>query len=252
MSYYVTNKGNIYEAAAGLGAFVRPVPIAPRDVTYLPISGYQAFKDRPFMYRAVKDAKVRRFGLRGLGAEALEYNGAAVWSDQVACANAWQTSQTTISRCNWVNKTRAALAALGYGVLHQGVQWDAEDQAAVNAYAAKNGLVSNKGLPTKDIHMLIESHLSAPSGPVVTGDKEPVVMTKEAGSEVYTVVKKTVDDTAAKTGLSTAQLALIGVGLVGIAAVAIAVKRRGKTRAVTTGQAIQAPLPGAVPAGAKA
>lgn len=257
MSYYVTNKGNIYEAAAGFGAFVRPVPIAPRDVTYLPISGmgaagYQALKDRPFMYRAIKDAKVRRFrALRGMGETALEYNGAAVWSDQVACASAWQTSQTTISRCNWVNKTRAALAALGYGVLHQGVQWDAEDQAAVKAYAAKNGLVSNAGLPTKDIHMLIEAHLSAPSGPVVTGDKEPVEMTKEAGSEVYTVVKKTVADTAAKTGLSTAQLALIGVGLVGIAAVAIAVKRRG-ARKTPAGAAIQAPLPGAVPVGAKA
>jgi hypothetical protein len=233
MSYYVVNKGNIYEAAAGLGATVRDLPFAHRDVTY----------------RTIKDAKVHRFrSLRGLGATALEYSGAAVWSDQVACATAWQTSQTTISRCNWVNKTRAALAALGYGVLHQGVQWDSEDQAAVNEYASKNGLTSNEGLPTRDIHMLIETQLKAG---IVTGDKPPVEMveTEKGGAfvDVKTTTAKASAELPGKAGLSTAQLALIGVGLVGVAAVAIALKKRGARKQITAGQAIQTPLPGAVP-----
>jgi len=260
MSYYVTNKGNIYEAAAGFGAFVRPVPIAPRDVTYLPISGmgaagYQAMKDRPFMYRAIKDAKVRRFrAMHGLGAT-IEYDGAAMWQKQVACDTAWQTSKTVWWTCaEWVNGTRAALARLGYGQLTQNASWGAADQAATKKFAADNGLaVPGNGFPTQAIHMKIEANISAPV-PVVTGDKPPVEVEKVPGTEEYAYkgVVASAEGELKKTGLSTAQLALIGVGLVGIAAVAIAVKRRGKTREVTSGQAIQAPLPGAVPAGAKA
>lgn len=258
MSYYVINQGNIYEAAAGLGATVKDLPFATQDVRYRVIRAgaqgfgavqYVPFKDRPFLYRAQKDAKIRagRAGLFGLGA-AMEYDGAAMWSAQNACDAAWQASKTTIAQCaTWVNATRAALARLGYGQLTQNAMWGSADQAATKKFAADNGLpVPGNGFPTQAIHMKIEANVTAPA-PVVTGDKPPVDVEKVPGTNEYAYLQPKTDtasgEAQAKKGLTTAQLALIGVGLVGIAAIAIAVKKRGATRQVASGQAIKQPLP---------
>jgi hypothetical protein len=262
MSYYVINKGNIYEATAGLGATVKDLPYAQKDVVYRAIRnaqqavgamGYQPLKDRPFMYRSTKDAKLRagRAGLYGLGA-AMEYDGAAMWSAQNACNTAWQASKTVVPQCTtWVNTTRAALARLGYGQLTQNASWGSADQAATKKFASDNGLpVPSNGYPTQAIHMKIEANISAPT-PVVTGDKPPVEVEPVPGTNEYAYVQPKTDtasgETQAKKGLSTAQLALIGVGLVGVAAVAIALKKRGSRSTVSAGAGIQTPLPGAVP-----
>jgi hypothetical protein len=216
MSYYGLQSGTkVYEAAAGLGAFLRS-------------------KDRAGRYSPAKWIIPSAYS--GLGG--IEFSGAKGWSDQLACDAAYKANKTTVPQCKtWVNLMRAGLAQCGYGQLGQNQSWGSADIAAYNNWCAKNSMTQTT-YPTQDGWLLMEKQVA---GGVVTGDKPPVQMEKQG--ETFVPAGTAAGAGATKGGLSPMMIGVIAVGVIGLGALAIAAKKRKGTAPVTGSlQSASAPM----------
>jgi hypothetical protein len=220
MSYYIVKQpGKVYEAAAGLGAIVRQRRVSDRGRASRAAHRWNQPIRSPF---------------RGMGA--FDFNAATVWSQMQACNSAWQANQTTVPQCGqWTNAVRGALGTLGYGQLTMGQPWGAADIAAYKAWCGANGIAEGT-YPTQSSLGVMEQQLSIGK---VTGGETPTEYTEVDGELVPTAAltpaqKAQVE--AQKKPFNYAALAIGAAALIGVAAIAIAAKRHGSSRAtVVTG-----------------
>jgi hypothetical protein len=164
---------------------------------------------------------------------AFDFNAATVWSDMQACNTAWQASQTTVPQCGtWTSAVRGALGTLGYGSLTMGVAWGAADIAAYKAWCRANGIAEGT-YPTQSSLATMETQLSQG---IVTGGETPIEYTESGGELVPASAVTGKPAVEGKKGFNVAALAIGAVALIGVAAIAIAAKRHGGSRAtVVTG-----------------
>jgi hypothetical protein len=160
----------------------------------------------------------------------IEFNGAAVWSDWVACDNAYKASVAAGTPFSGhpsckraVDAIRAALGQLGYGKLGMGVAWGSADQGAWKDWAAKAGVAPSGGMPTKDGLAVMDAQIAKG---VKTGDKAAVDYTLVDGNYVET---SQLTDGTAKAGIDWSTWGLVALGVAGVGAVAIvASKKKGR------------------------
>jgi hypothetical protein len=168
----------------------------------------------------------------------IEFNGAAVWSDWVACNAAYQASVAAgtnfvapASCKRAVDAIRAALGQLGYGKLGMGIAWGSADQGAWKDWAAKAGVAPSGGMPTKDGLSVMDAQLAKG---VKTGDEPVVDYTKVGDTYVET---SQLEAGTAKAGIDWSTWGLIGLGVAGVAAVAIVASKKKRGRKPATPRA---------------
>lgn len=163
------------------------------------------------------------FNGMGAVAEGFVFNGSQAWADWLACANAWQASQSVIPQCKKaVDAFRAALGKMGYGALGLGTSWDSSDQAAYQSWLDKNGLPpspAGRGMPAK-AHMGVMEQ-QANSGKV-TGSQPVVDYAKVNGEIVPASAVAT-----AQAGMGGSIWLLLGAAAVGVGLIYVVKKKKG-------------------------